>query len=63
MRVDRELEGGESFTIMRRSYIKSLTISRGPVGTVNGRERYSRLCEAGISADIMLFCAAMWQNL
>jgi len=48
---------------MRRSYIKSLTISRGPAGAVNGRKRASQACEAGISPDLVLFCAAMWQNL
>ena len=38
--VMRAEEGGkrrESFTIMQRSYIKSLTISREPAGAVNGR--------------------------
>jgi hypothetical protein len=57
---------------MRRSYIKSLTISRGPAGTVNGSET----CFPGLASEafasepclpwkggIVLFCAAMWQNL
>jgi hypothetical protein len=37
---------GESFVLMRRSYIKSLTISRGPAGTVNAAERISHDVES-----------------
>src|SRR5438034_1999067 len=37
MRAGRGEERRESFVVMHRSYIKSLTISRDPAGPVNGR--------------------------
>src|SRR3954467_13894464 len=42
MRAEWGEERRESFAVMHRSYIKSLTISRDPAGPVNGRARLSR---------------------
>src|ERR1051325_6296641 len=42
MRAERGDKRRESFPVMQRSYIKSLTISRDPAGPVNGRARLSR---------------------
>src|SRR3954466_3474549 len=42
MRAERGDKRRESFTVMHRSYIKSLTISRDPAGPVNGPARLSR---------------------
>jgi hypothetical protein len=49
---------------MRRSYIKSLTISRGPAGPVNARAAHFPRCGKGrIPPDFELFGTGMWQNL
>src|SRR6266536_63167 len=54
-RTKRGLEGRESVAVMRRSYIKSLTISRGPAGPVNGSTPVSHLVGSLIPPDIALF--------
>src|SRR3954462_13546366 len=56
-------EGRESVPVMRRSYIKSLTISRGPAVAVNARQLRFPRCGTWDSTDADLFCAPIWQNL
>jgi hypothetical protein len=63
MRAERGDERRESFAVMQRSYIKSLTISRGPAGPVNGRERLSRAMGNRDATCDTHFCAQIWQNL
>src|SRR6267142_44692 len=62
-RAKREAWGWESLAIMRRSYINSLTISRGRAGLSTPRGRVSRAMGNRIPLDIVLFCPLIWQNL
>src|ERR1700736_720874 len=62
-RADRGVELRESREVMRQSYIKSLTISRGPAGAVNARAAHFPRCGKGrIPPDFVLFCTVIWQN-
>src|SRR5689334_6553927 len=63
MRVRKGGKRRESFPVMQRSYIKSLTISRDPAGPVNGRARLSRAVGNRDSTCDTQFCAQIWQNL
>src|SRR3954467_947081 len=63
MRAERGDKRRESFPVMQRSYIKSLTISRDPAGPVNGRARLSRAMGNRDSTCDSPFCAQIWQNL
>src|ERR1700712_2654495 len=56
-------EGRESIPVMRESYIKSLTISRGPTGLSTAGNCVSHDVGRGIYPDPDLFCAPIWQNL
>src|SRR4030095_3043225 len=63
MRAEKGDKRRESFAVMHRSYIKSLTISREPAGPVNGRARLSRAMGNRDSTCDTRFCAQIWQNL
>ena len=63
-RVRCGVERRESVAVMRRSYIKSLTISRGPAGTVNAREAHFPPCgKVRISADVALLRGDMAKSV